>query len=417
LKRLIDWLDRSDFDGIIISRRDNFTWLVNSRNWVLANSPVGIAALYIPRQLAASVDTDDAGTDMAADAAGTDKAGAAADGVAVGDKSADGNNKIVLIADTIDGRRILEEELSCNCSGCGAVGRDSDITSPNQLSTGFELLQYPWYSDSASFFRDFIGDRKIASDTGIVGTVNVQDDLVEIRSILSESEQTAYRHLGLKCAEIVEDICRSADSEMTENQIAIMVRKRCVADGISPDCVLVGSDERIMKYRHPMPTEKTINHLLMIVLGAEQGGLNVSLTRFVSFGKPSSDYLERFVKTQQIFAQMQGLTQDGMAYSTFFRHVQKLYNQAGYADEWQKHHQGGPTGYACREKIIAPTTPGSIRNDQAYAWNPTINGTKAEDTTLLTADGIEILTRTNNWPVTYFDTPNGAISVADILVL
>lgn len=63
MKRLIDWLDRSDFDGIIISRRDNFTWLVNSRNWVLANSPVGIAALYIPRQLAASVDTDDAGTE------------------------------------------------------------------------------------------------------------------------------------------------------------------------------------------------------------------------------------------------------------------------------------------------------------------------------------------------------------------
>lgn len=418
MKRLIDWLDRSDFDGIIISRRDNFTWLVNSRNWVLANSPVGIAALYIPRQLAASVDTDDAGTDMAADAevAVSDKGAGAAE-VAVGDKGAGGNNKIILIADTIDGRRILEEELSCNFSGCGDVGRNSDITSPNQLSIGFELLQYQWYSDSASFYRDLIGDRKIASDTGIVGTVNVQDDLVEIRSILSESEQTAYRHLGLKCAEIVEDVCRSADSEMTENQIAIMVRKRCVADGVSPDCVLVGSDERIMKYRHPMPTNKTIDHLLMIVLGAEQSGLNVSLTRFVSFGKPSSDYLERFVKTQHIFAQMQGLTQDGMAYSTFFRHVQKLYNQAGYADEWQKHHQGGPTGYACREKIIAPTTSGSIRNDQAYAWNPTINGTKAEDTTLLTADGIEILTRTNNWPVTYFDTPNGAISVADILVL
>jgi hypothetical protein len=64
------------------------------------------------------------------------------------------------------------------------------------------------------------------------------------------------------------------------------VKQHCIAAGISPDCVLVGSDERIMKYRHPMPTDRTIDKLMMIVLGAEQAGLNVSLTRFVSFGQP-----------------------------------------------------------------------------------------------------------------------------------
>ena len=409
--RLQDWLRASGFDGIIISRRDNFTWLANElmaqntasdgnalsqpapsnnaaqhsipRNWVLSNAPVGIASLYIPR---ISSDHDDNFMDRSgnSEVQGDDT-----------NTHSDGN-RILLIADSIDGSRILEEEL--------------------EGSSIIELKQYPWHANAVDFCRDIIGDKKIASDTGIAGTINVQADLVEIRSILNEREQQTYRRLGRKCAEIVEGVCRVAIPGMTENHVANLVKQHCIAAGISPDCVLVGSDERIIKYRHPMPTDRTIDNLMMIVLGAEQAGLNVSLTRFVSFGQPSAEQLDRLAKTQKIFAEMQGLMEAGLPYATYFQQVQKLYAAADCPDEWQKHHQGGPTGYACREKIVTPNSTGHIKLNQAYAWNPSITGAKAEDTTLLTSSNLEILTRTNDWPTTVFQTANGPISVADILV-
>ena len=52
---------------------------------------------------------------------------------------------------------------------------------------------------------------------------------------------------------------------------------------------------------------------------------------------------------------------------------------------------------------------------QAYAWNPTIQGTKCEETTYLTDENVEIFTRTKEWPCTVVETPYGALDVADIL--
>ncbi len=53
--------------------------------------------------------------------------------------------------------------------------------------------------------------------------------------------------------------------------------------GNQSDCVLVGSDERILNYRHPVPTTKKIEKSLMVVLGGEKYGLNISMTRMVYF--------------------------------------------------------------------------------------------------------------------------------------
>jgi hypothetical protein len=82
-----------------------------------------------------------------------------------------------------------------------------------------------------------------------------------------------------------------------------------------------------------------------------------------------AEQLDRLAKTQKIFAEMQGLMEAGLPYATYFQQVQKLYAAADCPDEWQKHHQGGPTGYACREKIVTPNSTGHIKLNQAYAWN------------------------------------------------
>jgi Xaa-Pro dipeptidase len=71
----------------------------------------------------------------------------------------------------------------------------------------------------------------------------------------------------------------------------------------------------------------------------------------------------------------------------------------GYADEWQRHHQGGPAGYEPREYVATPETLDPVGVGQVFAWNPSITGTKSEDTILVGEDGNEILTQIAGWPL------------------
>ncbi|MDE3161657.1 MAG: aminopeptidase P family protein, partial [Acidobacteriota bacterium] len=82
-----------------------------------------------------------------------------------------------------------------------------------------------------------------------------------------------------------------------------------------------------------------------------------------------------------------------------FRVAQKAYEAEGYPGEERLHHQGGPTGYGEREWVATPTGAETVVNQQAFAWNPSIRGGKAEDTVLLQGGRIEWLTATPELPV------------------
>jgi len=51
------------------------------------------------------------------------------------------------------------------------------------------------------------------------------------------------------------------------------------------------------------------------------------------------------------------------------------------------------TGYASREIIATPSAQQQVTTGQAFAWNPSLEGAKAEDTFVLGPDGPEIMTR------------------------
>jgi hypothetical protein len=49
------------------------------------------------------------------------------------------------------------------------------------------------------------------------------------------------------------------------------------------------------------------------------------------------------------------------------------------------------TGYASREVIATPSTDMPIETGNAFAWNPSITGAKAEETFVLTEAGTGVV--------------------------
>jgi hypothetical protein len=56
-------------------------------------------------------------------------------------------------------------------------------------------------------------------------------------------------------------------------------------------------------------------------------------------------------------------------------------------------------GYQAREYIAGPADPHTVGLNQAFAWNPSITGTKSEDTIMVTEYGPEVLTISPDWPL------------------
>lgn len=86
-------------------------------------------------------------------------------------------------------------------------------------------------------------------------------------------------------------------------------------------------------------------------------------------------------------------TRPGRTLADAFADCRRFYAEEGFPQEWSLHHQGGLTGYASREIIATPKTLQEIKVDQAFAWNPSITGTKAEETFILDESGPEVITQ------------------------
>ena len=136
----------------------------------------------------------------------------------------------------------------------------------------------------------------------------------------------------------------------------------------------------------------------MLVATAERGGLIAAVTRLVSAVRLPEELAARHRAVATVDAALIGATRMGSTLGEIFAAGQRAYEHVGHADQWRLHHQGGSIGYQGREVKAAPGSRMPVLADQAFAWNPSITGTKCEDTILCRTDGVEILSATGEWP-------------------
>jgi antitoxin VapB len=262
---------------------------------------------------------------------------------------------------------------------------------------GWEFEVAPWY-EAADRVAQLAGGFRLGTDGPVPGAVDLSHDLARLRARLTPTEGERFRRLGRLCGEALECAARAVRPGQTEYEIAALVAREAEGRGAPAIVNLVATDERVFAFRHPLPTGKVMARYAMLVLCGRRWGLVCSATRLVHFGRLPDELRRKAEAVARVDAAFLNATRPGQTLGEVFQRGRAAYAASGFPEEWQQHHQGGPAGYEPREYIATPDAADVVESGQAYAWNPSIAGTKSEDTILVSGPGVENLTATAGWP-------------------
>ena len=276
-------------------------------------------------------------------------------------------------------------------------------------------VEYPWTDDQDPAFavgeaRRVSGAASLGADWPLSGTTALEPALMRARAVLTEGEVERYRALGLDAGAALGAVCRELAPGDVELDVARRMTDAAARMGARAIVTLVGSDERLRRYRHPVATRTAWRDVVMLALCAERDGLVVSLSRIVR-AKTVADLDVRTRATAAVFGRVLDATRPGATGSSLYDTLAAAYADVGFAGEELKHHQGGAIGYRAREWVAHPRSQEVVQPRQAFAWNPTITGTKVEDTALVLDGRAEIITSTPGWPTIALA---GGLRAADI---
>ncbi|UIP01133.1 M24 family metallopeptidase [Halobaculum sp. CBA1158] len=354
--RLERFLAEEGYEAVWFARPNAFAWLTGGTNWVDATADAGDAAVgYL------------------------------------------GDGEWTVVTNNIEAERIAAEEL------------------PAELS--MSVAADDWYEADLAGSVAARSPTPAAADFDVAGLDDVNATRLRLR--LSDEDLAAYRDLGREVALAVETVCRELQPGDTEHEVAAGLRISLAGRNVDAPVVLVGGSERASEYRHPTPTDAALGEYALVIVTARRGGLHASCTRTVAFDPP--EWLaDRHRAAQRVEARALAATRaaagrDDATAGDVFSAIREAYADEGYEGEWREHHQGGATGYAGREWFATPGSDAPVADGAAYAWNPTVQGAKSEDTAYVTAESVEVLTDTGRWPTETVDVDGVTIERPAIL--
>ena len=258
-----------------------------------------------------------------------------------------------------------------------------------ELPDGIRVTPVPWDLPLAA---------ALPHGAGVRSEAEFLPELRAARTPLLPAETRRFRELGRDAAEALTEAAYALDPTGSENEAAARVAAALHRRGVEPLVVLVGGRSRAV-HRHPTPTSAPIGDRVMLVACGRRNGLVANLTRWVRWGEADAAESDAMDRIRLVEAAFLDATRPGATLAEVLAAGAVAYREHGFGPrEWERHHQGGVAGYAGRDPRATTATDERIVAGQAFAWNPTAPGAKAEDTVLLGDDGIEILTVDPAWP-------------------
>lgn len=314
------------------------------------------------------------------------------------------DGKKFALANRIEMPRMLEEEISAEY---------------------FEPIDFAWEDEKIA--SDFLTNQAVSllennKNLGADLFLNAQTPIVEgeiarCRYQLTDTEIERLRILGKDAGETLGDVIKTLQIGDSEIKIARRMNDLFAEKNIRAVVTLVAADERIKKFRHPVPTAKCWEKILMLVVCAKRNGLIVSLSRIVCDGKIPAELRKRTDACAHVNAKILAATKPSATGANLYKTAADAYAAENFAGEEKLHHQGGATGYKTRDWVIHPQSTEKVFPNQAFAWNPSITGTKVEETVFLRNDEIELFTETPHFPQISIEINGRAYCSPDILCL
>ncbi len=345
-RRVRELVQSGGFAGVLLKRQANFSWMTGGGlNLVGITTELGATSLLIMK------------------------------------------DEKYLISNNIEGPRMIHEE-----------GLEAQ---------GFMVKTYPWYEDQeAVLVKALVKEGPLASDVPFPGAVTAAEEIARLRYSFTPEEVERYRWLGERASLALEKTMRETRKGEKESEVVGRLCRELWKDRIDPVTLMAAADERVFQFRHPIPSEKSVDRYLMVSVNARKWGLIVSLTRFVRFGKLPIELKEKYLANVFIDCVFMAATKPGTHARQVLQRGLEAYREKGFPEEWKFHHQGGSIGYTGRDYRTHFNTQEIIQENQAFTWNPSLEGTKSEDTILASAKGLEMITRPMSYP-TLSMTVNG----------
>ena len=240
---------------------------------------------------------------------------------------------------------------------------------------------------------------KVGSDQPGADRINLGTEVEIIRASLIDSDLARFKQICLDAAVALGNAMKQVESSDREIDVAGLITHSLWQADLEIAFLGVAGQERVHKFRHPLPTDSVVGNRVSASICAKRKGLIASVTRIVTFGEVTGQMIADYTSIFKVEAALLDATVVGKPFSDPINAAIAAYPANGFdADEWTKHHQGGPTGFLPRDWPANQTSARLIQSNQPIAWNPTGKGWKAEDTIVATNSGVKLLSVDPEWP-------------------
>lgn len=282
-----------------------------------------------------------------------------------------------VICSSLDAQRLFDEELG---------------------GLGFQLKECPWNASREVYLTDVTLNRRFGCDVPFRDGKLLAGVLQRERRILSDYELDNYRALSAVVSQALENTGRSLQLDDSEDEIAGYLVHRLVRRGVEPLGLQVAVDGRARKYRrHGAGSRRLRDDCVMQVTGGRDG-LFATASRTVCFGLPDPQLRREFDLAVQLSAVWLSAMKPGEPIGPMLDRARKLLNDSEVEHEWRLSPAGFYTGHSAIDAWISPQTSETFRIGEAIVWQTRIGAAVVCDTVVLTDQGPQVLTASDNWP-------------------
>lgn len=337
LGRVRKYLKEKGYTGLVILRQDNFAWITTGgMNRVVIPSAEGFGAVVV---------TEDAA---------------------------------FLVAQVMDGQRILEEEM-------------------NGLPVEYVPLR--WYEESVlDRALSLAGDRP-AADVPCRAECPLSE-IYELHFPYTPGEIARFCEIGAIADLVMAEVARQIAPGMTDYEAEARVLYEFARLGVIADVVLVGTDDRIFKYRHPNPVGAKLGKYVLITPALRYKGLHCNIARSVYFGDSLPEEIAlSYEAVRQVSANCMALCETGATYRDILEGHKAILADLGYPEAWRGHYPGGRTGYFLCQPGHSLDPSRVIGETEAFEWFITVPGAKTAELTVKDGTNLRVASATGRWPV------------------